>query len=473
MSMTSSELQQKLASGISALVLEVPEREVPKKEKQELLCPQEVCLADVNGSLTGIFASAECSFFTSDNGSTYGCGLNGDGQVGLGYISMAVHRLQRIPGASNARWLGGGLHNSAALIKEKVYTWGKAEECGHGLDMNAAPVLEPKHVTDLPAIRTLRCGGSHMLACSEAGDVFVWGCGLTHQLANRPRDVSDPADKDDEPGDELRPYRVSSKQLESRFVLLADGGAQHSVELAWNGDYGDLADIHTLGTSSAVQPRIEESSRSVEQTELEPPLKKRTVGDSHSDAHPRTAIAVTHEQISRTAASSAAKAVESPTLEKIAAARAAIAASEIAASSAVQTQTALTAQAEAEVLRCFSGRLLSEANEEQPASVSSSSRADPATVLWPRGQPVTALREAAVVRGQSETVTRTPAPSSAALTNAGGELRLSAQLACLSRNALEALLVKSALRDEPLRENVQRLCESARASDAEHPVGRS
>merc|ERR1711948_120039 len=84
-------------------------------------------------------------------------------------------------------------------------------------------------------------GGSHTLATSEAGDVFAWGCGLTHQLANRPRDVANPADKDEDPEDELKPYRVSSKQLEKRFVMLADGGAQHSVELAWNGSYGEVA----------------------------------------------------------------------------------------------------------------------------------------------------------------------------------------------------------------------------------------
>ena len=79
-----------------------------------------------------------------------------------------------------------------------------------------------------------------MLASSVDGDVFVWGCGLTHQLANRPRDVSNPVDIDDEPADELRPYRISSKQLEKRFVMVADGGAQHTVELAWDTSYSKL-----------------------------------------------------------------------------------------------------------------------------------------------------------------------------------------------------------------------------------------
>ena len=106
--------------------------------------------------------------------------------------------------------------------------------------MQDPPVLEPREVTGLPRIRALRCGGHHMLASSVDGDVFVWGCGLTHQLGNRPRDVSNPVDIDDEPEDELRPYRLSSKQLEKRFVMIADGGAQHTVELAWDSSYSKM-----------------------------------------------------------------------------------------------------------------------------------------------------------------------------------------------------------------------------------------
>jgi len=71
---------------------------------------------------------------------------------------------------------------------------------------------------------------------SHAGDVFAWGGGTTYQLANRPRDVENPHDAREEPDDELFPYLVSSKALQHRFVLMADGGAQHSVILAWSDD---------------------------------------------------------------------------------------------------------------------------------------------------------------------------------------------------------------------------------------------
>jgi len=107
-----------------------------------------------------------------------------------------------------------------------------------------------------------------MLATSEDGDAFVWGCGLTHQLGNRPRDVQNPSDREEDPEDELRPYKVSSKQLETRFVMLADGGAQHSVELAWDKSYSKLQADDT-GTG----PLPEGQGNDVEATE--PPAKRR------------------------------------------------------------------------------------------------------------------------------------------------------------------------------------------------------
>jgi len=156
-----------------------------------------------------------------------------------------------------ASWIGGGLHSSAALVDGRVFTWGKAEECGIGLGEKDPPVLQPQEVQGLPRVRALRCGGHHMLASTEGGDLFVWGCGLTHQLANRPRDVSNPTDADEEPTDELRPYQVSSKQLQSRFVIVADGGAQHSVELAFGGLYSTLSQ-DGAGTGSRVETEMGE-----------------------------------------------------------------------------------------------------------------------------------------------------------------------------------------------------------------------
>ena len=132
---TVTELQQAVSQGAS-VVVQVPDREVPKPEKKKLLHPQEMCLgtSDIEASnVEGAFASAECTFITTKDGTVFGCGLNGDGQVGLGFASMAVQTLRAIRRVRHASWLGGCLQSSAALADGRVFTWGKAEECGLGL----------------------------------------------------------------------------------------------------------------------------------------------------------------------------------------------------------------------------------------------------------------------------------------------------------------------------------------------------
>eukprot|EP00435_Cladocopium_sp_Y103_P063066 s1226_g24.t1 len=185
--MTLPELQQALAQGAS-LIVQAPDREVPKAEKKKLLHPQDVCLsaAGVEASnVENIFASAECTFVTVNDGTVLGCGLNGDGQVGLGFASMAVQTLRPVRRVQQASWLGG----------------------------------------------------------------------------NRPRDVQNPHDIEEDPEDELRPYRVSSKQLEKRFVMLADGGAQHTGQRRSRGIGGT--------TEAAALARAEQAEREAEVAKME------------------------------------------------------------------------------------------------------------------------------------------------------------------------------------------------------------
>jgi len=156
--MSLTQVEQALAAGAAALVLEVPEREVPKPEKQSLLLPQEVSLGEIDGSVSGVFASAECSFVTVAGGPSYGCGLNGDGQVGLGFASMAVRTLRPLPASvAGASWLGGGLHASTALVDAKVRLGPWTECCTrHG----AANLDGPSQDPDV-AVR--KCSHSRML----------------------------------------------------------------------------------------------------------------------------------------------------------------------------------------------------------------------------------------------------------------------------------------------------------------------
>ncbi|CAE7277543.1 HERC2, partial [Symbiodinium necroappetens] len=193
------------------------------------------CLQVASGAVTLVAPSGHNQVFA--------WGSNATGQLelqdacGFSDRSLAEQvQLQAVPTLRSASWIGGGLHSTAALVGGRMNSWGKAED---------PPVLRPRDLEGLSRsrVRALYCGAHHMLASTEGGDLFVWGCGLTHGLANRPRDVSSPTDADEEPTDELRPYQVSSEQRQKRFVIVAGGGAQHSVDLAWGGEYssGDPA----------------------------------------------------------------------------------------------------------------------------------------------------------------------------------------------------------------------------------------
>ena len=159
-SMTAEQVQQYLAQGATALVLQVPDREVSKAEKKKLLHPQDMPLSVGTTSseprvASCVHASAECSFVTFQDGAVFGCGLNGDGQVGLGFVSMAVRQLEDVSAVRGASWLGGGLCSTAALVDGRVFTWGKAEECGHGLGAKARwPQQRQRHVQSPDTVKS-------------------------------------------------------------------------------------------------------------------------------------------------------------------------------------------------------------------------------------------------------------------------------------------------------------------------------
>jgi len=179
-----------------------------------------------------------------DSHETWGCGLNGDFQLGLDKNSEAEATWERIPtlsGVKVAQISGGSQHVAALDANGEVWSWGHGERTGHG--SKEKHVKAPRRISAdaFAGLRVLqvRAGGSHTLACTNNGDVFTWGTGGMFQLGNVPRDVTNfkREERDVEVGpDEVTPYLVSSKSLSEKFVVTADGGSQHSVLLAWNGE---------------------------------------------------------------------------------------------------------------------------------------------------------------------------------------------------------------------------------------------
>jgi len=228
--LTLAGIQGMLAADGTTVILEMLGRDVPLAEKRALLTPKSV----PGPGAAAVFASCNGTFVTTGV-DAFGCGSNSDGQVGLGYASLAVTTLHKLPGLRCASWLGGGECFACALLADgQVISWGKAELCGLGADPCTPPVLQHTLVQGLPIIRSLRCGHHHTLACSSKGDILTWGAGRSSQLGKEPDQFGSGLSSNDEICNELKPYLVSSKTLESRFILLADGGAHHTAELVWD-----------------------------------------------------------------------------------------------------------------------------------------------------------------------------------------------------------------------------------------------
>eukprot|EP00397_Hematodinium_sp_SG-2012_P038863 GEMP01042344.1.p1 GENE.GEMP01042344.1~~GEMP01042344.1.p1 ORF type:complete len:326 (+),score=83.03 GEMP01042344.1:448-1425(+) len=216
-----------------------------KKKKIAFLFPASVILPKPDTQVAMIGTGGDHTFIVTKDKETYGCGLNGDYQLGIGRRSEAETRFQLIEGLTGlnvAEISGGTSHSVARTVEGHVYVWGRMDRCGVN-SKSVVGVEKPRRIAqeafcnrDVVSARAA-CGGSHTVALTREGDVYTWGSGDVNQLANCPRDVHDfsEAEKNMSNGDdELTPYLVSSKALEHRYIFAADAGAQHTCLLAWD-----------------------------------------------------------------------------------------------------------------------------------------------------------------------------------------------------------------------------------------------
>ena len=213
-----------------------------KRHLKAKLFPRDV-VWNAKVGIDRIFATAQTSFIKAMDGGVYGCGLNNFGQIGFGNTSpFPVRLFTKVEplSAIAVEYVSGGTVHSAARTRDgHVYSWGRRDYSGLPLT-TGGDIQPPTKIPSIHGIAHIACGGSHTLAASSRGDVYAWGFGGTQQLGNLPRDISmGAAGIDDEAGDEQEPYLIQSKQLSERFVLAVGAGAQHSVEVAWNGEYAE------------------------------------------------------------------------------------------------------------------------------------------------------------------------------------------------------------------------------------------
>ena len=192
------------------------------------------------GAVAKVWCTGNATYVRNRQGDIFVCGLNNSGQLGMANCTAEVVReMQRhdklsAVGNSLVKIVGGSFHSIALQDDGHVLAWGRADYCGVGLQEGL--VKEPTKIAGLSNIREIAAGSSHCVACDKDGDVFLWGFGETYQLGNYPRDI-DHIGEEPEIKDELTPYLLDSKQLKDKFVFMVGAGAQHSVELAWDGDY--------------------------------------------------------------------------------------------------------------------------------------------------------------------------------------------------------------------------------------------
>eukprot|EP00916_Digyalum_oweni_P010727 GHVL01017886.1.p1 GENE.GHVL01017886.1~~GHVL01017886.1.p1 ORF type:complete len:647 (+),score=108.24 GHVL01017886.1:42-1982(+) len=192
-----------------------------------------------------------------------GCGLNNFGQVGLGHCNE-VERPSLLNNLKNVEVLkivGGELHCCCLTQNGEVLSWGRGDWTGTFLTTNA-PKPTPTRVPGLKFVSDIACGGSHTIATIKSGDIVTWGFGESHRLGTFLENMQPDMAMMDMHG----PHLMYSKHLQEKFVLMGDGGAQHSVYLAWSGDYDKLHE-ESRQVETVVNKQLEERLKKLSQKE--------------------------------------------------------------------------------------------------------------------------------------------------------------------------------------------------------------
>ena len=113
-------------------------------------------------------------------------GLGDYGQLGVGHTDCAALPLEvrELSGQSVVDVSAGGWHSVAVTRDGALFTWGRGEYGRLGLGANCASRLSPCLVTGLQGhtIVQASAGGTHTLALTAAGRVFVFGRGAFGRL---------------------------------------------------------------------------------------------------------------------------------------------------------------------------------------------------------------------------------------------------------------------------------------------------
>eukprot|EP00965_Chrysotila_dentata_P211098 6186282-Pleurochrysis_carterae.AAC.2 len=129
-------------------------------------------------SLVAVACGGAHTMMLCEDGRVFACGLNATGQLGDGLcVESGCHSLPqpvRLPATTTAVQIACGEEFSAALTAEgRLYTWGfgGCGQLGHG---SCRSIKLPREV-DCEPMRSVSCGGNHMLAITQADGLLRWG----------------------------------------------------------------------------------------------------------------------------------------------------------------------------------------------------------------------------------------------------------------------------------------------------------
>jgi alpha-tubulin suppressor-like RCC1 family protein len=140
----------------------------------------------VNG-MVAVAAGSYHSFALSRDGTAMACGMNENGQLGLGDTD-ARDTFTVVAGLRGVVDIDAGDHHSIAATAEGgLYTWGEGRAIGQEGDSNTQ-CLVPNKVTGggigEAVVVQVAAGHSHSMALTAAGELYAWGKGDSGQLGH-------------------------------------------------------------------------------------------------------------------------------------------------------------------------------------------------------------------------------------------------------------------------------------------------
>ena len=147
---------------------------------------------DLDERIIDVVCGQDHSLFLTDKGHVYACGLNTDGQLGLGHYEC-VSRPERVRGDIEQEHIVQiASKGDCVLAVNKsgdVFGWGNNEyrQLGVSSDPVDSPAslqcAQPRHLrfrdgTSLTNIKCVAAGGSLCSAVNQEGQLLMWGFGL-------------------------------------------------------------------------------------------------------------------------------------------------------------------------------------------------------------------------------------------------------------------------------------------------------